>query len=586
MKSTPAARKKAAQFKLQKKRWQGVIGGPAPKQLCLCMIVKDEEHIILETLRHLVQVISFDAYCIVDTGSTDKTRELIKTFFSKECPTIPGQLLERTWRDFGYNRTEALHACYGASKFIFMFDADDLILGTWPKPNWNDLWNENVDSVNVFFGTGDEGLHYWRQTVFRNDGHWGYQGVLHEYPWCSKAKPVMHKLKPLPDTTYWINSRRLGSRNKNPNKYRDDALKLIKVLKTEPNNHRYIFYAAQSWFDANQFQNAMDWYRRRVKVGGWVEEKWYSQFRIGECHSRLQNPAKAVEAFHAALGISPHRYEALHKIMMLHRASKNWSASYELIKNLTIPIPYPEEDLLFINTAVYDHQLYEEMMECAYEAKDFLLAGRTASHVLKHAKQLTAAQRDRITANLKVFLAPPAPPPPPPPPSVVVEPVVLPAPPPPPTAVEITPKPPPQVQQQQQQEPLKWENVAGDGMVPLPPLPVIAKAPLINGKLLPLQQETPYVPLPCFQGLRILQAADQEMPLVAEDDEKNRKKRGAEIAPEDLPVAIIHPPCRPRRKKAKRTSPPPSSSSLLWIRVALMGFLVFSSMVFVLKQFT
>jgi len=47
--------------------------------LCLCMIVKNESHIIIESLTCLLPYI--DVWVIVDTGSTDDTREKICAFF-------------------------------------------------------------------------------------------------------------------------------------------------------------------------------------------------------------------------------------------------------------------------------------------------------------------------------------------------------------------------------------------------------------------------------------------------------------------------------------------------------------------------
>ena len=66
------------------------------------MIVKDEEHVIRETLEKLVKQITFSYWVICDTGSTDKTREIIKDFFIEH--SIPGELLEHKWRDFGQAR--------------------------------------------------------------------------------------------------------------------------------------------------------------------------------------------------------------------------------------------------------------------------------------------------------------------------------------------------------------------------------------------------------------------------------------------------------------------------------------------------
>lgn len=410
-----AERKRIAQLKLQKKRWQTILG-PGSKQLCLTMIVKNEAHIILETLRHL-QKTNFDCWCIVDTGSTDKTCELINQYFKDECPTIPGQLFKRNWRDFGYNRTEALQLAYGASLFILMFDADDLIEGDFPVINWNTLHQNRVDALNALFGTGD-GLQYWRQSIFRNDGTWFYEGILHEYPLCSKGTNVVIEklIHPTGSTaSYFFLSRRLGDRNKNQHKYRDDALKLMKALKTKPNNHRYVFYVGQSWYDYNDFAKAKDWYRKRVKLAGWREEQWYSQFRVGECFQNLQRNDEAVEEFQKAWEMCPHRYESLMRILTLYRTEKNWDAGYERIKTLPFPLPFPYDDLLFINTKVYDFGIYGEAIMFAYEKKDYVLAGRFASFILKNSKLTTTEQKEQWTNNLKAFLHLSRHPPPPPP---------------------------------------------------------------------------------------------------------------------------------------------------------------------------
>ena len=51
------------------------------KTICLNMIVKNESHIIIETLKNLCSYIDFSYWVISDTGSTDNTKELIIDFF-------------------------------------------------------------------------------------------------------------------------------------------------------------------------------------------------------------------------------------------------------------------------------------------------------------------------------------------------------------------------------------------------------------------------------------------------------------------------------------------------------------------------
>ena len=83
--------------------------------ICLNMIVKNEAHVIrrcLDSVRPLI-----DTWVIVDTGSTDGTQDLIREIFAD----LPGELHERPWHDFGYNRSESRRSfrdCFGGGSYV------------------------------------------------------------------------------------------------------------------------------------------------------------------------------------------------------------------------------------------------------------------------------------------------------------------------------------------------------------------------------------------------------------------------------------------------------------------------------------
>ena len=87
--------------------------------LCLNMIVKNESHIIEQTLNNIVNNIKIDYWVISDTGSTDNTKEIIQNFFNKK--SINGELHCDKWRDFGYNRTRALQHAYNKTDYLLIF---------------------------------------------------------------------------------------------------------------------------------------------------------------------------------------------------------------------------------------------------------------------------------------------------------------------------------------------------------------------------------------------------------------------------------------------------------------------------------
>ena len=106
-------------------------------RICLNMIIKNEEHVILrclDNIRHLV-----DAIAIVDTGSTDKTIKIVKDYMLKY--NLPGGIISEEWLDdFGLNRTSALRYAENVMAvrntisetpwYVFFMDADNEAFGS------------------------------------------------------------------------------------------------------------------------------------------------------------------------------------------------------------------------------------------------------------------------------------------------------------------------------------------------------------------------------------------------------------------------------------------------------------------------
>src|SRR5258708_9713159 len=93
----------------------------AGRTICLNMIVKNEAPVIrrcLDSVRPLI-----DHWVIVDTGSTDGTRDIIR-----DClRDVPGELHERPWKNFAHNRNEALALARGHGDYVFLIDADEVL---------------------------------------------------------------------------------------------------------------------------------------------------------------------------------------------------------------------------------------------------------------------------------------------------------------------------------------------------------------------------------------------------------------------------------------------------------------------------
>lgn len=257
------------------------------KTLCLNMIVKNESHIIEKTLQNLCDKIKFDYWVISDTGSNDSTQNIIKNFFNNK--KIKGELFEDEWKDFGHNRTVALNHAYNKSDYLLIFDADDELIGDF-KIKEEDLI---YDGYNLKFEAGP--IKYSRIALINNRKKWHYLGVLHEY---IESLEINMRIATLCGN-YFILSGRTGYRNKNPNKYLNDAIILEKEYVKEKNNNndihkRYAYYCANSYYDHGFINNeeqylikAIEWYKVYLKIGAWDQEKYMSCKKIYECYQKL-----------------------------------------------------------------------------------------------------------------------------------------------------------------------------------------------------------------------------------------------------------------------------------------------------------
>jgi len=113
------------------------------------MIVKNEAHIIEDTLTKLLAKIKFDYYVICDTGSTDGTPEIIVKFMENK---VPGKVVIHTWKDFGHNRSLALEEAYNTTDYVLIFDADDYIHGNLELHKIINSSQETVDGYFLKFG--------------------------------------------------------------------------------------------------------------------------------------------------------------------------------------------------------------------------------------------------------------------------------------------------------------------------------------------------------------------------------------------------------------------------------------------------
>lgn len=347
--------------------------------ICLNMIVKDEAPVIRRCLRSVKSFV--DAWVIVDTGSTDGTREIIR----EEMAGLPGELHQRPWVDFASNRSEALHLAGRRCDYVYFIDADEELQlpEGWQRP---DLVAEAY-ALHYRY----DSLAYDRISLVKTALPWRYEGVLHEYLECGRLVPAMQLDGPV------VICRPEGARSRDPEKFHKDARVLEAALDKDPGNARYRFYLAQSYRDAGDLEKALSNYLVRAAQGGWEEEVYVARLNAARLRERMNaSPAEVTRAYLEAHAGRPARAEALVDLARYHRLRSEYPLAYLFARAATELEPCG--DALFVETDAQVWRALDERAVAAYWTGRYAESLGLCERLLAEGR-LPQAERVRVEGN-------------------------------------------------------------------------------------------------------------------------------------------------------------------------------------------
>ena len=358
------------------------------KHIRLNMIVKNEAHVILRCLASVKPWI--DSWCIVDTGSNDGTQTIIQEYLKD----IPGKLYEKPWKNFGFNRTEALQLATSGdlphADYLLFIDADEQL-----RVN-EDFTFPPLDGVAYYFPVIYGNLNYRRNALISTQLTWIWKGVLHEYLYSEQS----HHWQTLEGLHIFV--KHDGARAKNAETYLKDIAILEQGLIDEPDNTRYMFYLAQSYRDAGILDKSRELYLKRAAAKGWEEERWMAQFRAAQMAERLNLSEEIVyREYLQSWIIHQQRAEPLYELARYYRGKKAFDlAAYFAEQAVKIPIP---TNGLFIDTSVYEWRVLDELSVAGTWCSAYKEAGRAAMQRLVNEKKYPDTQKKRILDNQKFY---------------------------------------------------------------------------------------------------------------------------------------------------------------------------------------
>ena len=243
-------------------------------KISLCMIVKNEEEVIERCLKSICCFV--DEIIIVDTGSTDKTKQLAKNFTN--------HIFDFVWcDDFSKARNFAISKASG--DYVMWLDADDVV----PKSTLNYLLKQKpyltkdcyMLKYNIAFDGKKPTFSFYRERILKNDYRCKFVGAVHE---CITPFGEVEKL----NVAINHNKVKCGDKNRN--------LKIYNNLKKQRElTPREQYYYSRELFDHKKYKQCVNNLNKLQKMPDvWVENRIESLCILSQCYQILGDKEKAL----------------------------------------------------------------------------------------------------------------------------------------------------------------------------------------------------------------------------------------------------------------------------------------------------
>ena len=356
--------------------------GAQKQTICLNMIVKDEATVIERCLKSVKPLI--DYWVIVDTGSTDVTKEIIKEYMQD----VPGELHERPWVNFEHNRNEALALAKEKGDFLLFIDADEEL--EYSSSFVFPLLTFDHYGINIHFNEST----YGRSFLANTKVPWRWEGVVHE-----------HLVSPQKTTQAFMQgiinrSHTDGNRRKDPQRRHKDTEILKHAVEKDPTNPRNMFYLAQSYLTLGDNQNALDTYRKRSTMKGTSNETFWSLYQIGRIQENLNMPPEIfIQSYHNAYKARPSRIEPLANLAHHYTTQEDYMLGF-LYAFYALSLPPNINDSLFIKPRIRNELLPLDLSICAYYIGRFDISKNVSEKLLEN-PDLPPSTRECVQKNIE-----------------------------------------------------------------------------------------------------------------------------------------------------------------------------------------
>lgn len=322
-----------------------------------------------------------DRWTILDTGSTDSTVETIREVLGKS--TIPGELFEEPFVDFGTTRNRALELAGDWCKYTVMLDDTYVLEGNLREFLEEVRGDQFSDSFSLYITSND--LQYASNRILKSQRRLQYMFKIHEVIQDKNNKNVIIPLEVArieDKITPYMEER-------TANRKAADLQLLFQSIREDLDNPRHLYYVAQTYVGMKNYEMAYRYYLERLNhhQDGFLQEKIDACFeaaRIGQY--QLKRPwSEVYPLYRRAYEMDKTRPDAIYFLAMYEMLeTKNRKKCFDLLKK-AYKIGYPVHAQYSLKPTLSFHFVPKFLVNSlCYEFEDYPLGAEAAELYLKN----------------------------------------------------------------------------------------------------------------------------------------------------------------------------------------------------------
>ena len=300
--------------------------------ISLCMIVKNEEEVIGRCLESIKDIV--DEIIIVDTGSTDNTKEIIKKYTDK--------VFDFKWID-DFSKARNYSFSMATKDFILWLDADDIVLQKdrekFKKLKQN--LDNSIDAVMMKYNVGfDEGgnvtLSYFRERLSKRINNHQWMEPVHEY---------LNVGGNIINSDICITHKKVGK----PAGGRNLLIYEKSISKGINLTPRGLYYYARELFYNGRYDEAIGYFKKFLDTEeGWIEDNINACYNLSNCYQNKKDKKNRLSILLKSFEYDIPRSEGCCMIGEYYLDDKNYEKAIFWYK-LALELEKPFDSLGFIS---------------------------------------------------------------------------------------------------------------------------------------------------------------------------------------------------------------------------------------------